>query len=280
MAAPGSGITGPPYKLRQNETAYWQDVPYTDKFNNQYDSGTYSLTYVFGGPSAAPVSVNAVPSATNVAGQGWITTLTAAQAASLVPGIYKWQAVLTGTPAVFNGTISGTNLTVNTLPTAGAITVGAAVTGASVAAGTVIVSGNASAWVVNNSQSVGPESMTATLPTRIVANEGNTVVEVDLASLNGTYDPRSTMQIGLANAEAALIVFQTSGGRMKAYNIAGRSMTFQDDKEIRDLCDWFRARVQIEQDELYGGDTRFLRVGFSPASSGVPASSSKNWPWW
>lgn len=280
MAAPGSGITGPPYKLRQNETAYWQDVPYTDKFNNQYDSGTYSLTYVFGGPSAAPVSVNAVPSATNVAGQGWITTLTAAQAALLVPGIYKWQAVLTGTPAVFNGTISGTNLTVNTLPTAGAITVGAAVTGASVAAGTVIVSGNASAWVVNNSQSVGPESMTATLPTRIVANEGNTVVEVDLASLNGTYDPRSTMQIGLANAEAALIVFQTSGGRMKAYNIAGRSMTFQDDKEIRDLCDWFRARVQIEQDELYGGDTRFLRVGFSPASSGVPASSSKNWPWW
>lgn len=280
MAAPGSGITGPPYKLRQNETAYWQDVPYTDKFNNQYDSGTYSLTYVFGGPSAAPVSVNAVPSATNVAGQGWITTLTAAQAASLVPGIYKWQAVLTGTPAVFNGTISGTNLTVNTLPTAGAITVGAAVTGASIAAGTVIVSGNASAWVVNNSQSVGPESMTATLPTRIVANEGNTVVEVDLASLNGTYDPRSTMQIGLANAEAALIVFQTSGGRMKAYNIAGRSMTFQDDKEIRDLCDWFRARVQIEQDELYGGDTRFLRVGFSPASSGVPASSSKNWPWW
>jgi hypothetical protein len=122
--------------------------------------------------------------------------------------------------------------------------------------------------------------MTAQLPTRIVANEGTTVVEADLSQIDGTFDGRSTMQVGLANAEAALIVFQTSGGRIKAYNIAGRSMTFQDDKEIRDLCDWFRARVQIEQDESYGGDTRFLRVGFCPPSSGVPASSSKSWPWW
>jgi len=133
---------------------------------------------------------------------------------------------------------------------------------------------------VSASQTVGSESLTAQLPDRIVPLEGNLTVETDLSTVQGPYDGRTQMQIGLANAEAALIQFQSSGGRIKAYNIAGRSMTFQDDKEIRELCDWFRARVQIEEDKLLGGDSRFIRIGFSPPSSGVPASSSRNWPWW
>jgi len=280
MAAPGSGITGPPKKMRQNETPYWEDVPYTDKFNNQYDSGSYVLQYAFAGASAAAVVLTAVPTATNVAGQGWITTFSPAQSALMLPGRYKWQAILTGILMTFNGTISGTALTANTLPTQATLGIGDVLTGTGVTLGTTIVSGAGTSWQVTPSQSVGPIAMTAQLPSRVNPLEGNITVEVDLSTLSGPYDGRTTMQIGLANAEAALVVFQTSGGRIKAYNIAGRSMTFQDDKEIRDLCDWFRARVQIEEDVLLGGDSRNIRIGFSPPSSGVPASSSKNWPWW
>jgi hypothetical protein len=120
----------------------------------------------------------------------------------------------------------------------------------------------------------------ATLPTRFVASEGDLLVEQDLSQVQGTFDGRTQMQIGLANAEAALTVFQSSGGRIKSYNIAGRSMTFQDDKEIRDLCQWFRARVHAEHDRAAGGDQRMIRIGFTPPTSGVPASSSRNWPWW
>lgn len=280
MAAPGSGITGPPKTMRQNETPYWTDVPYTDKFNNQYDSGSYALQYAFAGPSAAAVVVNSVAASTSVAGQGWTTTFTPAESALMLPGLYKWQAILTGLQLSLTGSISGTTLTVSVAPTTGTLGIGMVLTGAGVSANTSIVSGAGLSWQVNNSQTVGSESLTAQLPSRIVPREGDITVEVDLSTVTGTYDGRTQMQIGLANAEAALTTFQTSGGRIKAYNIAGRSMTFQDDKEIRELCEWFRARVQIEEDTALGGDSRFIRVGFSPPSSGVPASSSRNWPWW
>ena len=277
--SPG-GITGPPVTMRQNETPYWQDVPFTDKFNNQYDSGTYTLTYYFAGASAAPVSLAAVPSAVTTAGQGWITTFDAANSAKMVPGLYSWQAVLTGTPAIFTGSISGTALTVTVLPTAGTIAVGAVLTGAGITAGTKIVSGAGTSWVVSPSQTVGSEQITAMLAARIVPSYGRMTVDPDFAAITGQYDGRTVMQIGLANAEAALIVFQNSGGRVKHYEIAGRQMTFQDDKEIRDLCDWFRGRVEAEKQEQSGGDRRNIRIGFSPPSSGVPAASSRNWPWW
>lgn len=267
--------------MRQNETPYWLDVPYTDKFANQYDSGSYALLYAFAGASAAPVLVSAVPSATSTSGQGWITTFSPAQAALMLPGQYKWQAILSGLAMPFNGTISGTALTVNTPPSTGAgLQQGQVLTGAGITAGTTIVSGAGASWQVSISQNVGPEAMTATLPARIVAFEGNITVEVDLATLSGTYDGRTQMQIGLANCEAALVVFQTSGGRIKSYAIAGRTMTFSDTKEIIELADWFRGRIQIEEDKLLGGDSRHIRVGFAPPSSGTPTSSSRNWPWW
>jgi len=94
----GAGICGPPPKMRQNETAYWQDVPYTDKFDNEYDSGTYTLTYYFAGPAAAPIQVVATPGTVGASGEGWISTFSAAQAAQMVPGLYGWQAVLTASP--------------------------------------------------------------------------------------------------------------------------------------------------------------------------------------
>ena len=58
MATQGPGIAGPPLRFRQNETVYWQDTAYTDRFDNIFDSGSYALTYVFAGPaSGGPISM-------------------------------------------------------------------------------------------------------------------------------------------------------------------------------------------------------------------------------
>ena len=221
MFQTGQGIAGPPTKLRQNETAYWQDVPFTDEFSNQYDSGTYTLTYVFAGVGNAPLSVTATPgSAGTVTAQGWTTRLTPTQAAQLLPGRWWWQAVLTA-PAV---------------------------------------------------------GMTPAQ--RVVAAEGEVLVEPDLATLSGSYDGRTQWQIILANCEQALAVFQASGSRLKEYEILGRRMSFEGTGGIIELATYARGRVEAEKQAGSGGDRRNIRIGFSPPTSGVPAVASKNWPWW
>ena len=281
----GSGISGPPTKMRQNETIYIEDVPFNDRFNNTRDANSYSLQYAFAGPASTPVIVTATPTSTagvsGLNGSGWLTSFTAAQAAQMIPGLWFWQAVLIGYSANFNATIAGQVMTLTGSPT-GAICVGATLTGTGIPANTQIVSGSGLVWNISTSLTIGSaEAMsTAVIPQRIVAAEGQMTVEPDLSTLTGVYDGRSTMQIGLANCENALLVFQSSGGRIKDYTIAGRKMTFQDDKEIRALADWFRARVNAEKFEASGGDQRMIRIGFAPPSSGIPTSSSKNWPWW
>lgn len=203
--------------MRQNETVYWQDVPFNDRFNNEYDSGTYTLTYIFAGPIATPLQVTATPGSVGASGEGWITTLTAAQAASLVPGIYGWQAVLTA---------------------------------------------------------AGPPSV------RIVAAEGEVVVEADLAIAGANFDPRSTWQIILSQCETALQAWAASGQKIRSYRINGREMMFEGVNGIVLLEKRARSRVEAEKQIASGGDRRNIRIGFSPPSSGVPTDSSKNWPWW
>lgn len=222
-ALPGNGISGPPPTFRQNETITWQDVEYTDRFFNQYDSNSYNLTYVFVGPVATPIQVVAVPSVggdeEGLGGGGWTTTFTAADAAKFAAGRYWWQAVITS-----------------------------------------------------------QVSITPTV--RVIAFEGQSEVQPDFAALTAVYDGRTMWEQILDAATMALVTFQASGGRLKAYNIAGRSMTFQDDKDIIALENLARSRVEAEKQSASGGDRRNIRVGFRPPSSGVPASNSKNWPWW
>lgn len=204
-----SAFAGPPSPMRQNETPYWDDVAYTDRFGQVYDSANYTLTYVFAGASAAPVSITATAN-----GLGWRTAFDSAKAAQMLPGLYWWQAVLTA-PGV-----------------------------------------------------------------RLVPAEGELVVEKDLAAVTGTFDGRTVYENGLAACETALATFSQSGGRIKSYEIAGRRMEFADTSEIKELADWFRARIEAEKMERSGGDRRYIRIGFGPPTSGVPTSQSKNWPWW
>jgi hypothetical protein len=197
----------------------------------------------------------------------------------MVPGRYRGQAVLTGTPAPFTGTIAGLTLTLAAPPSAGAIAVNAVVTGVGVTAATKIVSGSGLIWTVNNSQNVGPVSMVATLPTRLVVSEGSMLVELDLANVSGPYDARTTAQIGLAAAELALMTYQQSGGRIKEYQIGGRRMMFQDDRQLIAEVSYWRGRVEAELQAQSGGDRRNIRIKFARASSGTPASGTRNWPW-
>jgi hypothetical protein len=76
--------------LLQGDSAYWNDDPVTDSYGKRYDSGSYVLSYVIAGPLASPLTLTAVAN-----GTGWTTTLTAAQSATLQPGTYWWQAVIT-----------------------------------------------------------------------------------------------------------------------------------------------------------------------------------------
>jgi hypothetical protein len=286
LAQIGSGIAGPPYKMRQNETIYWEDTPYSDRFNNTLDSNSYGLTYAFAGPSATPVTVTATPStganSSSLGGGGWTSQFTATQAALMIPGTWWWQAILTGYSAAFNGNIVGQALTVTSGLT-GQIVAGAAVNGAGVTAGTTIVSGSGNNWIVSISQSVGTEAMTAAVsPARIVPAEGQITVEVDLSTSNTIFDGRSTMQKGLDTWEAAFAALTGSNGNMpvRQYTIGTRHLQYQDLKEIQSMIDWFRGRVNAEKAKASGGQDRMIRQGFSPPSSGNQTSNSRNWPWW
>lgn len=81
--------------------------------------------------------------------------------------------------ATFNGQISGTTLTVNSI-SAGAIAIGSIITGAGVAANTTVTAfvsattaGQTGTYTVNNSQSVGAESMTASAGASGLSGAGN-----------------------------------------------------------------------------------------------------------
>lgn len=281
----GNGIAGPPYKMRQNEQIYWEDTPYNDRFNNTLDSNSYGLQYAFAGPVTTPVLITAAPSngisAASLGGGGWLSQFTAALAAQMLPGRWWWQAILTGYSASFTGAIVGQQLTVSGIT--GAIVQGAAITGAGVAPGTVIVSGSGTSWTVNMSQTVGPIAMQSSIsPARIVPAEGEITVEPDLSAVSGVFDGRSTMEIGLATWEAAYAALTGSSGNMpvKQYTIGSRHLMYQDLGEIRQMIDWFRARVGAEKAAASGGQNRMIRIGFAPPSSGSQTSNSRNWPWW
>jgi hypothetical protein len=281
----GNGIAGPPYKMRQNETLYWKDAPLNDRFNNNLDSGSYNLQYAFAGAGTPQtvMGVGGIGPNGGLSGSGWLTQFTAAQAGAMAPGLWWWQAILTAIVSSFTGIINTSGQLTTAGDLVGTIVQGATITGPGVPQGMMVGPQVGGIWTVNNPPAIGigPIAMaTGFSPARIVAAEGQIVVEADLSTLTGTFDGRSTMEIGLAACENALIVFSASGGRIKHYAIAGREMTFQDDKEIRELADWFRSRLSAEKAKASGGQDRMIRIGFSPASSGTPGSNSRNWPWW
>lgn len=97
---------------------------------------------------------------------------------------------------------------------------------------------------------------------RLTLDEGELVVAADLASVGAAFDPRTQAEQALADAKAALAVFQASGGRTQHYTIGNRSMTFQKDSDILAIVNFWKKEVAAEKSIANGSRDRILHVRF------------------
>lgn len=82
---------------------------------------------------------------------------------------------------------------------------------------------------------------------RITCGSGRFTLTPDLGSVGAPYDGRSTAQIALASCESAMATFNSTGGKVKKYQIAGRTMEFQTIAELMQLHSFWKMRVMAEQ---------------------------------
>lgn len=78
---------------------------------------------------------------------------------------------------------------------------------------------------------------------RITAMSGKLSITTDLASTTTPFDGRTASQIALANCEAAMATFNATGGKVKKYEIAGRTMEFQTIGELMQLHAFWQSKV-------------------------------------
>lgn len=83
---------------------------------------------------------------------------------------------------------------------------------------------------------------------RITVGNGQFLVTPDLSTLStgSTYDGRSKAQIALEACEAAMATFNATGGKVKRYEIAGRTMEFQTIADLMTLHSFWKAKVMSE----------------------------------
>lgn len=81
---------------------------------------------------------------------------------------------------------------------------------------------------------------------RTTVSNGSIDVRPDLSAAAAGYDARTTAQVALEQAEAALAAFKGSGGRIKTYTIAGRTVTYDTAAELLQVISYWRVRVASE----------------------------------
>lgn len=82
---------------------------------------------------------------------------------------------------------------------------------------------------------------------RYTLGQGRVTLLADVSAVAAAgYDGRSTAQKALDDAESALANFKASGGRVRAYTIAGRSITFADEAALLSVISYWRLRVRTE----------------------------------
>lgn len=81
---------------------------------------------------------------------------------------------------------------------------------------------------------------------RLTVSMGQCNVLPDLTLAPAGYDARTTAQIALSEAEAALAAFKGSGGRVKTYTIAGRTVTYDTSAELLQVISYWRVRAANE----------------------------------
>jgi len=80
---------------------------------------------------------------------------------------------------------------------------------------------------------------------RYTVDSGLVTLAVNPATV-AAYDARSSAEVALAAAYQALANFNASGGRIKKYEIAGRSMEFDTAGDLIKIIDKLRAQVMRE----------------------------------
>lgn len=81
---------------------------------------------------------------------------------------------------------------------------------------------------------------------RFTVGGGQITVTADLTKVTAAFDGRSQAQKALADCETALATFNNTGGRVKKYEIAGRSMEFHTIGELLNLHSFWKAKVLAE----------------------------------
>jgi hypothetical protein len=102
---------------------------------------------------------------------------------------------------------------------------------------------------------------------RITVDTGLVDIAADPASIAAGFDGRTQAEKALADANTALANFQATGGRVKSYSIAGRSMEFDTAADILVLISYWKAQVTREhaqkavRDGLPDPRRMYVRVG-------------------
>lgn len=81
---------------------------------------------------------------------------------------------------------------------------------------------------------------------RLTVSSGQVEVQPDLTAATDGFDARTTAQQALEQAEAALAAFKGSGGRIKQYTIAGRTVTYDTVADILSTISYWKAKVLSE----------------------------------
>jgi hypothetical protein len=81
---------------------------------------------------------------------------------------------------------------------------------------------------------------------RLTAGGGRLVITPDLSALAAPFDGRSTAAKALEACEAAMATFNATGGKIKRYDIAGRTMEFQTIGELMQLHAFWKLKVASE----------------------------------
>lgn len=97
---------------------------------------------------------------------------------------------------------------------------------------------------------------------RVTVAQGELRVNPDLAAVGANYDGRSQAEIALDQALAAYATFTNTGGRVKAYTIGQRSMTFDTLADLQVCVDFWRKRVVTEKSRANGSRDRHIHLRF------------------
>lgn len=84
---------------------------------------------------------------------------------------------------------------------------------------------------------------------RITIGQGSALISINFATLpvEAAYDSRSVAKRALDACEAAMATFKATGGLVKKYEIAGRSMEYQSFEELQAAHSFWQAKVLAEE---------------------------------